>query len=57
MFMELFTIVTAGILSPRKGDLKYAYLTPIMVLFYRPYYAFVRLWAYISWVFKLESRW
>ncbi len=57
MFMEFFTIVTAGILSPRKGDLKYAYLTPIMVLFYRPYYAFVRLWAYISWVFKLESRW
>ncbi|MCW3989278.1 MAG: glycosyltransferase [Candidatus Bathyarchaeota archaeon] len=57
MFMELFTIVTAGLLSPRKGDLKYAYLTPIMVLFYRPYYAFVRLWAYISWVFKLESKW
>jgi len=57
MFMELFTIVTAGLLSPRKGDLKYAYLTPVMVLFYRPYYAFVRIWAYISWIMKLESRW
>ena len=57
MFMELFSIVTAGLLSPRKGDLKYAYLTPLMVLFYRPYYAFVRVWAYISWVMKIESRW
>ena len=55
--MELFTIVTAGLLSPRKEDLEYAYLTPVMVLFYRPYYAFVRIWAYISWVMKLESRW
>ncbi|MBC8223271.1 hypothetical protein H8E65_01675 [Candidatus Bathyarchaeota archaeon] len=57
VFMELFTIVTAGLLSPRKEDLEYAYLTPVMVLFYRPYYAFVRIWAYISWVMKLESRW
>ena len=55
--MEFFTIVTAGLLSPRKKDLKYAYLTPVMALFYRPYYAFVRIWAYFSWVMKLESRW
>ena len=56
-FMEFFTIVTAGLLFPRKKDLKYAYLTPVMALFYRPYYAFVRIWAYFSGVMKLESRW
>ncbi|MGD2200678.1 MAG: glycosyltransferase family 2 protein [Candidatus Bathyarchaeota archaeon] len=55
--MELFTIITAGLLSPRKGDLRYVYLTPIIVLFYRPYYALVRFWAYLTWLFKLESRW
>jgi hypothetical protein len=55
--MELNGIITAGLLSPRKGDLKYAYLAPLMVVFYRPYYALVRLWAYIGWFLKRESHW
>ena len=57
MFMELFSILTAGLLSPRKRDLRYAYLFPVMVLLYRPYYALIRMWAYLGWVLKKESRW
>jgi len=55
--MEFVSIVTAGTLSPRKEDLKYAYLTPIVVLFYRPYYSLVRLKAYLDWMFRRKSRW
>ena len=57
LLMEITTIITAGILSPRKGDLKYVYLAPLMVVFYRPYYSLVRLWAYFGWLLKWEIRW
>jgi len=57
LVMEFVTIVAAGILSPRKGDLKSAYLVPLVVLFYRPYYSLIRLKAYIDWLLKRESRW
>ncbi|MFQ6075796.1 MAG: glycosyltransferase, partial [Candidatus Bathyarchaeia archaeon] len=57
MAMEFITIASAGILSPRKGDLKNAYLVPIVVLFYRPYHALIRLRAYLDWMLKRESRW
>lgn len=55
--MEFITIASAGILSPRKGDLKNAYLVPIVVLFYRPLYSLIRLKAYLDWMLKSESRW
>lgn len=55
--MEFVTVASAGILSPRKGDLKNVYLVPIVVLFYRPYYSLIRLKAYLDWMLKKESRW
>ncbi|MCX8152874.1 MAG: glycosyltransferase family 2 protein [Candidatus Bathyarchaeota archaeon] len=55
--IEFLTIITAGFLSPRKEDLKKAYLAPLIVLFYRPFYAVVRLKAYLDWLLKRQSRW
>ena len=57
MILELVAFVTAGLLSPRKGDLKSIYLLPIVVLFYRPYYSLIRMKAYLEWVLRRESRW
>jgi len=57
MVLELVAFVTAGLLSPRKGDLKSIYLLPIVVLFYRPYYSMIRMKAYLDWILKRESRW
>ena len=57
MGMEFLTIITAGLLSPRKEDLRKAYLAPLVVLFYRPYYAVVRMKAYVDWLLKRQSRW
>ncbi|MGB9842273.1 MAG: glycosyltransferase family 2 protein [Candidatus Bathyarchaeales archaeon] len=55
--MEFLTIITAGLLSPRKEDLKKAYLAPVAVLFYRPFYAIVRMKAYADWLLKRRTRW
>jgi len=55
--IEFTVITTAGILSPRKNDLKKAYLAPIMVLFYRPYYSLVRLKAYLQWAMRKKISW
>ncbi len=57
LFIELVSIIAAGILSPRKDDLKYFYLAPLMVIFYRPYYALIRLWVYLGWIFKTDVKW
>jgi cellulose synthase/poly-beta-1,6-N-acetylglucosamine synthase-like glycosyltransferase len=55
--LELMTMLTAGFLSPIKSDLKKVYLVPIMVLFYRPLYALVRIYAYTQLVIKRERLW
>lgn len=57
MICEFVTIITAGVLSPRKNDLKKVYLFPVVVLFYRPYYSLIRLKAYIDWIRKKRSVW
>lgn len=57
MILELVAFVSAGLLSPRKSDLKNIYLLPIMVLFYRPYYSLIRMKAYLDWILKRKSRW
>ncbi|MBS7614224.1 glycosyltransferase family 2 protein [Candidatus Bathyarchaeota archaeon] len=57
MVFEFITIFTAGVLSPRKKDLKKIYLVPVVVLFYRPYYALIRLKAYFDWMLKKKSQW
>jgi biofilm PGA synthesis N-glycosyltransferase PgaC len=57
LVMESVTIVAATILSPRKEDLRNVLLIPVVVLFYRPYYALVRLKAYAEWITNRQSRW
>jgi biofilm PGA synthesis N-glycosyltransferase PgaC len=55
--IELFSILTAIILSHRKSELRYLYLFPIMVLIYRPYYAVVRFKAYLDLFLRKKSFW
>ncbi len=55
---ELFSAVTAGLLSPRRGqDLRRIYLVPIMVFFYRPLYSFIRIATYVSWYRRRKATW
>ncbi|MEM2342326.1 MAG: glycosyltransferase [Candidatus Bathyarchaeia archaeon] len=55
--IEFIVIIAAGALSPRKNDLKNAYLSPIMVLFYRPYYSLIRFKAYLQWAMRKKITW
>ncbi|MBW1668652.1 MAG: glycosyltransferase family 2 protein [Deltaproteobacteria bacterium] len=57
LVIEINQALTAGLLSPLKNDLKNIVLFPVMVLFYRPYYSLVRLYAYIQWAMKVKSSW
>jgi len=57
VFLEFFTIIMAAALTPRKEDVKYAILAPIMVIFYRPLYSVVRLWAYLNAILGRKARW
>lgn len=54
---EAFVFISAGILSPRKQDLKLIYLVPVMVFFYRPVYSLLRFKAYVSALVKKEAQW
>ncbi|HEY7109602.1 MAG TPA: glycosyltransferase [Nitrososphaeraceae archaeon] len=54
---EIIVIITAALFSSNKRDLKYVYLAPIMILVYRPLYAFVRFYAYSISVFKKDIKW
>lgn len=54
---ETIMVITAGLLSPRKEDLKYSYLIPLIILFYRPFYSIVRSIAYIKWFLKRRIKW
>lgn len=57
LLLEMFLAITAGLLSPRKQDLKKIWLAPVMVMFYRPLYALVRLEAYVRWALKKRTGW
>ena len=57
LFLESFTILFAAALTPRREDVKYAILAPIMVIFYRPLYSLVRLWAYLKAVLGGKVKW
>jgi lysylphosphatidylglycerol synthetase-like protein (DUF2156 family) len=54
---EAMAIVTAAVVSSNKSDLKNIWLVPIVVLFYRPVYSYLRLIAYLKGLFKLEIGW
>ena len=55
--LEALSLFSAALLSPRKGDLKYAFLAPVMVIFYRPLHSIVRLKAYLSVLLKGRIGW
>lgn len=57
LFLELFTIIFAAALTPRREDIKYTVFAPILVIFYRPLYSIVRLWAYLNAVLGRKARW
>lgn len=46
LLLELLTVLMAAVLTPRREDVKFVIFAPLMVLFYRPLYSIVRLWAY-----------
>ena len=54
---EFIVIITAALFSSNKRDLRYVYVAPIMILLYRPLYAFVRFYAYSISVFKKDIKW
>lgn len=54
---EAYVLVSAAILSPRKNDLRLAYLAPIMVFFYRPLYSLLRFIAFLTWIFGKNVKW
>jgi hypothetical protein len=54
---EIIVVITAGLFSPNKNDLKYVYLAPVMIFLYRPLYSCVRFYAYFMSMFKKEIRW
>jgi len=56
--MELIQAMVALIVSPRgKKELGYLSLIPIVVLFYRPLYSFIRLFAYLKAILGLKVAW
>jgi cellulose synthase/poly-beta-1,6-N-acetylglucosamine synthase-like glycosyltransferase len=57
MLLELFSTGLTVLISRDKSNFKYLLLVPFMVLFYRPWYSFVRLRAYFDWVFKKKTNW
>jgi cellulose synthase/poly-beta-1,6-N-acetylglucosamine synthase-like glycosyltransferase len=54
---ELTLLTSAALLSPRKSDLKYASLMPLVILFYRPLYGLVRLRAYLELLAGRKATW
>jgi cellulose synthase/poly-beta-1,6-N-acetylglucosamine synthase-like glycosyltransferase len=54
---EIFVVMSAAILSPRKRDVQLVYLAPIMVFFYRPLYTVLRFIAFITEIFGKEVKW
>lgn len=54
---ETMAFLTSVAFAKDKARLKYIYLVPIMVLFYRPLYSAVRLYAYVKWIFGTEIKW
>lgn len=55
--LDLCSVVTAAILSPRKGCLRNVFLIPIVVVLYRPLNSFVRMYAYLSVLLRKKLSW
>ena len=57
LLLEAYAVTITTILTSRKYDERYVILAPVMVVFYRPLYLLVRLWAYISTVLGMKAYW
>lgn len=55
--IEFTAVILGCVLSGQRSNFKNVALVPIMVFFYRPYYALVRMHAYIKWVLKQKTDW
>ncbi|MCW4029994.1 MAG: glycosyltransferase [Candidatus Bathyarchaeota archaeon] len=55
--LEFFSVILGAVISGHKSNLKYLPLGPVMVLFYRPYYAIVRSRAFLKWMLKKPTAW
>ncbi|MCS7138636.1 MAG: glycosyltransferase [Crenarchaeota archaeon] len=55
--MELQTSLSAISIVEYPQDIKYWYLFPVMLFFYRPIYALIRLYSYISELIKKSEEW
>ncbi len=55
--LETLSLTSAALLSPRRGDLKYAFLAPLMVVFYRPLHSIVRFTSYVKVALKRGVGW
>jgi cellulose synthase/poly-beta-1,6-N-acetylglucosamine synthase-like glycosyltransferase len=54
---EFIAILSAGLFSPVKSDLKYIYLLPFMLIVYRPIYSYIRLYAFIKALMGKKIQW
>jgi cellulose synthase/poly-beta-1,6-N-acetylglucosamine synthase-like glycosyltransferase len=57
LIIEASQIIVAGLLSTMKSDLEKIYLAPVMVFIYRPYYSFLRLYAYVEKMIGVGRQW
>jgi cellulose synthase/poly-beta-1,6-N-acetylglucosamine synthase-like glycosyltransferase len=55
--LELIAIVTAAVFSNYKDEIKYIYLVPFMVFVYRPFYAYLRLYAFVKAMLGRNVEW
>jgi cellulose synthase/poly-beta-1,6-N-acetylglucosamine synthase-like glycosyltransferase len=55
--LEYLAVFLGAAISGRKSDLGHLLFVPVMVLVYRPIYAFVRLVAFVKWMLKKETAW
>jgi cellulose synthase/poly-beta-1,6-N-acetylglucosamine synthase-like glycosyltransferase len=57
LIMEIFVFLSSVSISRRKEDLRLFWLIPLIVIFYRQIYSFIRLNGYLNWFNKKESQW
>ena len=57
MIFELISVLTALVVVKEKKDLSYFLISPIIIIFYRPLYAFVRFKGYLDFIFRRDPVW
>jgi cellulose synthase/poly-beta-1,6-N-acetylglucosamine synthase-like glycosyltransferase len=57
LIMEIVVFLSSVSISRRKEDLRLFWLIPLIVIFYRQIYSFIRLNGYMNWLYKRKSQW